>query len=379
MRSVSATIGRPRFPKIQIMNACVPNFPSVAWPASERNRTLPQGGNQPMTVSQSVRSRPPGAARRGVHPALTLTVIAGAQLMVVLDATIVNIALPHIQSALHFSTTSLSWVLNAYTLTFGGLLLLGGRAGDILGRRRVFIFGILLFSLDSLLGGLATSSGWLLAGRHPARGGLPVVHHRLGAPARQVRPRRGADLDGWNGRPGLRVHPRGPGGLERHADDRRVRRRGGAAGGVPVHRDQDQAADHPAAHVPQPQPGRLLRDHVRAGSGAVRDVLLPDPVRAERAGLQPAARRAGVPAGHRGADRDLADRLADAAEVRAAAPDGNGRPAGRRRARLAVAGVGHQRLPRRDPRADGGVRAGDGPAVRAADDRGGLGGLPRGV
>src|SRR6266498_831826 len=165
MRSVSATIGGPRFPKIQIMNACVPNFPSVAWPASERNRTLPQGGNQPMTVSQSVRSRPPGAARRGVHPALTLTVIAGAQLMVVLDATIVNIALPHIQSALHFSTTSLSWVLNAYTLTFGGLLLLGGRAGDILGRRRVFIFGILLFSLASLLGGLATSSAWLLAAR----------------------------------------------------------------------------------------------------------------------------------------------------------------------------------------------------------------------
>jgi len=85
--------------------------------------------------------------------------------MVVLDATIVNIALPHIQQALHFSTTSLSWVLNAYTLTFGGLLLLGGRAGDILGRRRVFIFGILLFTLASLLGGLATSSAWLLAAR----------------------------------------------------------------------------------------------------------------------------------------------------------------------------------------------------------------------
>ncbi len=85
--------------------------------------------------------------------------------MVVLDATIVNIALPHIQEALHFSTTGLSWVLNAYTLTFGGLLLLGGRAGDILGRRRVFITGILLFSLASLLGGLATSSGWLLACR----------------------------------------------------------------------------------------------------------------------------------------------------------------------------------------------------------------------
>jgi EmrB/QacA subfamily drug resistance transporter len=85
--------------------------------------------------------------------------------MIVLDATIVNIALPHIQSALNFSTTGLSWVLNAYTLTFGGLLLLGGRAGDILGRRRVFIFGILLFAFASLLGGLAQSSGWLLGAR----------------------------------------------------------------------------------------------------------------------------------------------------------------------------------------------------------------------
>ena len=110
-------------------------------------------------------SRPPGAARRGHHPALALTVIAASQLMVVLDATIVNIALPQIQQALHFSTTSLSWVLNAYTLTFGGLLLLGGRAGDILGRRRMFITGILIFTLASFLGGLATSSGWLLAAR----------------------------------------------------------------------------------------------------------------------------------------------------------------------------------------------------------------------
>ena len=73
-------------------------------------------------------------------------VIATAQLMVVLDATIVNVALPHIQHALGFSGTGLEWVVNAYTLTFGGLLLLGGRAGDILGRRRVFIAGIILFS-----------------------------------------------------------------------------------------------------------------------------------------------------------------------------------------------------------------------------------------
>ena len=118
-----------------------------------------------MSVTESVRPRSPGEARRGLHPGLALAVIAASQLMVVLDATIVNIALPHMQQALDFSTTSLSWVLNAYTLTFGGLLLLGGRAGDILGRRRVFIAGILLFTLASLLGGLAQSSAWLLAAR----------------------------------------------------------------------------------------------------------------------------------------------------------------------------------------------------------------------
>lgn len=96
---------------------------------------------------------------------IALLVIASCQLMVVLDITIVNIALPHIQSSLDFSTTSLSWVVNAYTLTFGGLLLLGGRMGDILGRRRVFIFGVLLFALASLLGGLSQNSGQLLASR----------------------------------------------------------------------------------------------------------------------------------------------------------------------------------------------------------------------
>ncbi|MCB5165527.1 MFS transporter [Streptomyces bambusae] len=102
---------------------------------------------------------------RGDGSGLALLVIASCQLMIVLDITIVNIALPHIQTALGFSTTSLSWVVNAYTLTFGGLLLLGGRTGDILGRRRVFIFGVLLFGLASLLGGFAQNSGQLLAAR----------------------------------------------------------------------------------------------------------------------------------------------------------------------------------------------------------------------
>ena len=91
--------------------------------------------------------------------------IATAQLRVVLDTTVVNVALPHIQDALHFSGSSLEWVVNGYTLAFGGLLLLGGRSGDLLGRRRIFIFGILLFTAASLLGGLATSQEWLLAAR----------------------------------------------------------------------------------------------------------------------------------------------------------------------------------------------------------------------
>ncbi|MGC5530637.1 MFS transporter [Streptomyces sp. SR-10] len=96
---------------------------------------------------------------------LALLVIASCQLMVVLDVTIVNIALPHMQKDLGFSTENLSWVVNAYTLTFGGLLLLGGRLGDILGRRRVFIFGVLLFVFASLLGGLSQEGWQLLAAR----------------------------------------------------------------------------------------------------------------------------------------------------------------------------------------------------------------------
>jgi EmrB/QacA subfamily drug resistance transporter len=106
---------------------------------------------------------------------LALLVIATAQLMVVLDATIVNVALPHIQRALGFSGSGLEWVVNAYAVTFGGLLLLGGRAGDILGRRRVFVLGLLLFSGASLLGGFATSEWWLLTARAVQGAGGAVI------------------------------------------------------------------------------------------------------------------------------------------------------------------------------------------------------------
>src|SRR5438552_16069651 len=96
---------------------------------------------------------------------LALIVIAIAQLMVVLDTAIVNIALPSIQRALHFTLTGLEWVVNGYALAFGGLLLLGGRAGDLFGRRRVFVAGVILFTLGSLAGGFATTSSWLIAAR----------------------------------------------------------------------------------------------------------------------------------------------------------------------------------------------------------------------
>src|SRR5213082_2817944 len=96
---------------------------------------------------------------------LALVLLSAAQFVVVLDASIVNVALPSIQKALDFTDSNLQWVVNAYTLTFGGFLLLGGRAADLFGRRRVFIGGLVLFSLASLAGGLAQSEGWLIAAR----------------------------------------------------------------------------------------------------------------------------------------------------------------------------------------------------------------------
>jgi EmrB/QacA subfamily drug resistance transporter len=106
-----------------------------------------------------------GTRSNGRHLGLALLVIGTAQLMVVLDATIVIVAQPHIQTALRFSDSGLEWVINAYALTLGGLLLLGGRAGDQFGRRRMFVAGLLLFSAASLAGGLATSQAWLLTAR----------------------------------------------------------------------------------------------------------------------------------------------------------------------------------------------------------------------
>jgi EmrB/QacA subfamily drug resistance transporter len=121
--------------------------------------------SRPSTLSGDAFPQVSGWKSRLSHPSVFLAVILSAQLMVVLDTTIVNVALPHIEKGLHFSGSSLSWVLNAYLLTFGGLLLLGARAGDLIGRRRTFLIGIAIFSISSLLGGVATQGWMLLAAR----------------------------------------------------------------------------------------------------------------------------------------------------------------------------------------------------------------------
>src|SRR4051812_37358267 len=94
---------------------------------------------------------------------LALALLAAAQFVVVLDASIVNVALPSIGADLHFSEQNLPWVVNAYVLVFGGFLLLGGRMADLLGRRRVFMSGLVLFGIASLAARLATSERFLIA------------------------------------------------------------------------------------------------------------------------------------------------------------------------------------------------------------------------
>jgi EmrB/QacA subfamily drug resistance transporter len=103
--------------------------------------------------------------RKHAPDGVVLALVCVAQFMVVLDVSIVNVALPSIGRELHYSTSGLQWVVNAYVLTFAGFLLLGGRAADLFGRRRVFILGLALFSIASLLGGLAQNAGELTAAR----------------------------------------------------------------------------------------------------------------------------------------------------------------------------------------------------------------------
>jgi MFS family permease len=120
-----------------------------------------------MTTVTATAAGPPATGSRlsGRRSLLILLLLCGAQFLVVLDATIVNVALPSIQRALHFTEQDLQWVASGYALTFAGFLLLGGRAADLLGRRRIFMAGVLLFIAASFTGGLATSSGMLLGAR----------------------------------------------------------------------------------------------------------------------------------------------------------------------------------------------------------------------
>jgi EmrB/QacA subfamily drug resistance transporter len=133
---------------------------SAQTPAAQSPAAQPPAAQHPVAIDRAVDDN--GRPR---HPALALTLIVGCYLMVGIDTSIVNIALPSIGGDLGFSRTALSWVINAYLITSGGLLLLGGRAGDIFGRRRILVAGVLLFTVASAVAGLATSPGWLLTAR----------------------------------------------------------------------------------------------------------------------------------------------------------------------------------------------------------------------
>ena len=203
----------------------------------------------PDTVAVATERRAAPGAPAPRRLGLALAVIATAQLMVALDLTIVTVALPHIQAALHFSGSNLEWVVNAYAVAFGGLLLLGGRSGDLLGRRRVFIAGLLVFVLASLLGGLATGQAWLITARAVQGAGAS-----LAAPSR------------------------------------------GAAGRVRGDRDPQHrpAAAYPGAA--QPGPVRRVPDQLVRRHRAARHVLLPHPVHPGRVGVQRAEDRRRLPA-----------------------------------------------------------------------------------
>ncbi len=131
-----------------------------------------------MTDTTLAEETPPDTSEKNLHLGWALVLISIAQLMVVLDGTIVNIALPFIQDDLNIAPENLTWIVTGYALAFGSLLLLGGRLGDLYGRRRIFIIGLTVFGVASLLGGLATNEGLLLAAR-----GLQGLGAALASPA----------------------------------------------------------------------------------------------------------------------------------------------------------------------------------------------------
>jgi EmrB/QacA subfamily drug resistance transporter/deazaflavin-dependent oxidoreductase (nitroreductase family) len=158
---VDYATAKPAFPRYELAQ-----FRLIGINEYMRLRVLPDDINQTNKEKTKLDTKNAIAlksTRRSLN--LALIVIALAQLMVVLDVAIVNVALPSIQRELHFAATDLEWVVNAYAIAFGGLLLLGGRTGDLFGRRRMFIIGALMFTAGSMAGGLATSSTFLIAAR----------------------------------------------------------------------------------------------------------------------------------------------------------------------------------------------------------------------
>ena len=158
---VDYATARPAFPRYELLQfrlIGINEYLRLRATADEINRGHGEKDQMDREIANAPRTMP-----RNLN--LALFVIALAQLMVVLDVAIVNVALPSIQRELHFAATDLEWVVNAYAIAFGGLLLLGGRTGDLFGRRRMFIIGALLFTAGSLAGGLATSSTYLIAAR----------------------------------------------------------------------------------------------------------------------------------------------------------------------------------------------------------------------
>ena len=146
---------------------------------------------------------------RNTNPWLVLCLVCIAQFMVILDATIVNVALPSIQADLNLAETDLQWVVNAYTLIFGGFLLLGGRAGDLIGRKRVFLAGVVVFTVASFLNGIADIVD--VADPRPRPAGPRRRSHRTrGALDPDDDLRRGPGADEGDGRLGRRSRPAAP-------------------------------------------------------------------------------------------------------------------------------------------------------------------------
>src|SRR5437588_2640466 len=130
-------------------------------------RVVSHDGPQLVDVEESMSrmNRIAAGSGRTVPPWVVLALVCLGQFMVVLDISIVNVALPSIQKDLRFSASGLQWVVNAYTLTFAGFLLLGGRTADLFGRRRMFLVGLGMFTVASILGGLAQSQATLVGAR----------------------------------------------------------------------------------------------------------------------------------------------------------------------------------------------------------------------